>query len=932
MRYLIDCFSRNVIVIVIFLSLLNCVSCSNKESDTDKKSFIDDIALSGEVTCISKSINGESLYLGMLEDYFIEYNIKHRTQVKYELPDELNKIKTYQVFELSNQGEFKEFIISKRNNGMLYVRYHNYHDSDYLYHIDSYVYLTSEVSGDSMPKKGINYSAYKILSKKDSVLFIGSSNGLMNIDYLLLDSIRTTSKNQMEIPYNKALRELRQNKNQFAIENIIADKDFTKIIAVTDSGIYRMSADITNMAYDKLVDGRFWSATIHGDTLEAVFSDRKGNYKKIEVINPYGSQPIISNAESTDVYRLIEPNIYLYLDGMIGINGRRYDLGLNYVGPESIELIGNQIFYQSEKGFKKVNLDLLNIVEEISYTSLITSLAGDETLYLITDSGLYEFYDKDYKFLGYIENIPNIKDSVWFNGYIYVCDDLNIYRLSVNDGIFSSCRSFEEVECVSILSPDRIESLSKASEGLYIGTRNGLYLLKNDETLQEISVTRNFMSDSPYLTNIVADSKYVFASSLNQGLLIIGNEVSILDVFRNISDIQSLDLKDERLLINTKSSVIIIDALTHSMICSVDIENIKDAKLLSRDSLCVLTDDSIVQYCIEGNMCKKLSSKPNKYYYKHVVVINDQVYYISEQSIVNDVQVIMTGLSWDEVILYIIGILILFVVVGSFIIYIIRLHRQYRQKEYALALSFERSDVYKSAAIQLIENVDIIRQNLNLYDEMTPDLDILAGCFDRFEKQVSPLLCEKLNTDISKQIEEHYNILYEDVGLWFKQPQNSDDKEFRRWINKCRYGFQLLNIYNKKGIKLLIENPNDLADVEFEIEKAYTWELFVRFTLCNEKLETIISSIILEQEIQDSKHGLSNSALRKKLKERVDHKNVGPIPNLLIRNLSRDIWKSGAKMIANKPYDVVWIACAINCNDNGLNDRLEYASSKKLVQ
>ena len=83
-------------------------------------------------------------------------------------------------------------------------------------------------------------------------------------------------------------------------------------------------------------------------------------------------------------------------------------------------------------------------------------------------------------------------------------------------------------------------------------------------------------------------------------------------------------------------------------------------------------------------------------------------------------------------------------------------------------------------------------------------------------------------------------------------------------------------------------------------------------------------NIIIQDEIKpDSKEAI------KKLKERIDHKNVGPIPNLLIRNLSHHIWTTDCHKVASTPFDVVWLACGLNSNTNGLIERLEYAYTQK---
>ena len=67
--------------------------------------------------------------------------------------------------------------------------------------LEKYVYLSSEMTDDTSPKKGLNYSAYN-LEQCNDILFIGTSNGLMYVDRSLLDSIR----NVLFLSLHKALR------------------------------------------------------------------------------------------------------------------------------------------------------------------------------------------------------------------------------------------------------------------------------------------------------------------------------------------------------------------------------------------------------------------------------------------------------------------------------------------------------------------------------------------------------------------------------------------------------------------------------------------------------------------------------------------------------------------------------------------------------
>ena len=912
------------------ISVFLLCSCVNKNTNHGQETIADKIFFPGTPTCISTSMDSQSLYIGLKEDYFIEYNLSHGTQAKYELPAEFDGVKKYKIYQLY----FNEFLVSNRNRGVLYVRYSTPADSNSVYNLEKYVYLSSETTEDIIPKKGLNYSAYNI-ERCDDILFVGTSNGLMYIDRNLLDSIRYIAGNnsKIEVPYYKSLRNLRQRKMQFAIEDLIVSKDHKKIIAVSDSGIYRMNLDLSADSYDRmLAKGRFWSSYFMNDTLYVERIDSNGKYQEMIIGCPFADTFSVDTFLCSDGHRILSPYGKILDDGRLAYNDNRYDIGFEYTGQESIQKNGDHIYYLTSNSVDRINLNYLYLFDGLDYSQMKISVAADDGIYFINSIGLYKL-DRgcsECRYLGAIDNLPDIKDAVYHKGCIYVCDDVGVYKIDVSEFLFAYDREARRVKDIVVHAPDRIECMSESSSGesVYIGTRSGLYEYAENTSFKKVAIKNDIFHDSPYITDIVSSDDMAYAGTLNWGLLIVGSTASIINDYRSVGEIIKLDLRDEKLLIQTSSSVHLVDALTHNRLYSMESRGIKDAKFLTNDTLCVLTTDSVMLYIMNDDQLSKIGSRLNSLRYNTIEVVNDQAYFISDYSIVNGIPIRGESLHWIDVVLYSIGCVFIILILVVLIMMLVRQRRSHIIKERSILDNYEIGEEYKKAAKQLINYSSVIWSNIEQYDEMESDLDSLVDCFSRFKDVVSPILDSVPNEENILVLNNAYQDLYTSVALWFHCPKIDNDNDFELWLRRCRYGFQVLNIYSKKGIKLLIENPNEISNKEFEIEKSMTWELFVRFTLCNQSFEESVSKTMSRYEDDDmSQKDLS--MLKKKLKERIDHKNVGPIPNLLIRNLSSNIWRETEPTIASTPYDVVWIALELGRNNNGIQERLDYALSQK---
>ena len=912
------------------VSVVLMCSCVNKRVNPSQDTIADKIFFPGSPTCISTSTDSQSLYIGLKEDCFVEYNILHGTQTKYELPAEFNGVNKYMIYQL----DFDEFLVSNRNRGVLYVRYKTPADSNSVYNLEKYVYLSSEMADDTSPKKGLNYSAYN-LEQCNDILFIGTSNGLMYVDRSLLDSIRNVVDNvsKVEVPYYKPLRELRQHKMQFAIEDLVVSEDHKKIIAISDSGIYRMNLDFSATSYDRmLAKGRFWSSYFMNDTLYAECIDSIGKYYELIIGCPFSDSFTVDKSFCSDGHRILHPFGRISADKQLEYKGEKYDIGFQYIGQESIQKIGDYIYYLTSNSVDRINLNYLDIIEDLNYSPMRISVAAEDGLYFINSAGLYKLDSgsSECRYLGGVEDLPNVKDAVYHKGYVYVCDDVGIYKIDVSDYLFAYDRKTHQVEDVVINSPDRIECISESSSGesIYIGTRSGLYEYADNGSIQKVAIKNDAFHDSPYITDIVSSNEKTYAGTLNYGLHAIGSTASVINDYKSVREILSLDLRDEKLLIQTSSSVLIIDALTHQQMYNIESRNIIDAKFLDTDTLCVLSNDSVMLYSMNDVQLTKISSVVNSFKYNTIQTVNGDSYFIADYSIVNGMPIKGQSLRWIDVVYYAFGCVLIILILAVSIFMLVRQRKSHLIKEKSLLDNYEIGEEYKMAATQLINYLPVIKSNLELYDEMEADLGKLVDSIIGFSNDVSPILDSVPNDENILLLKNAYQQLYDSVGLWFHIPQIDSDKDFDQWIGRCRYGLQVLNIYSKKGIKLLIENPNEISNKEFELEKSMTWELFVRFTLCNQSIEESVSQT-MSKYADDAMSQKDFSLLRKKLKERIDHKNVGPIPNLLIRNLSHHIWTTDCHKVASTPYDVVWLACGLNCNTNGLIERLEYAYTQK---
>ena len=145
--------NRRILLYALFtvVSVVLMCSCVNKRVNHSQDTIADKIFFPGSPTCISTSTDSQSLYIGLKEDCFVEYNILHGTQTKYELPAEFNGVNKYMIYQL----DFDEFLVSNRNRGVLYVRYKTPADSNSVYNLEKYVYLSSEMTDDTSPKKRI---------------------------------------------------------------------------------------------------------------------------------------------------------------------------------------------------------------------------------------------------------------------------------------------------------------------------------------------------------------------------------------------------------------------------------------------------------------------------------------------------------------------------------------------------------------------------------------------------------------------------------------------------------------------------------------------------------------------------------------------------------------------------------------------------------
>lgn len=679
MKFFRHIHALSLVIISFFLT----ISCSKEKQIEEQKSIIDKICISGEATAISLSPDSSALFIGFNENYFIEYDRKNHTSIKFELPEKTNSTRTYQIKELRNSDNGREFLASKRNSGVLWLKYDSQPDSDNIFRPSKCVYISSENSGDAMPQKGQNYSTYKIVEGRDSTLYFATSNGMMYLTQTMLtDSVkRSETESTISAPYLPSLRPMRQNRMQFSNEDVFVDNHSNKLIAVTDSGIYRLSADYNSPNYEKLLtNGRFKASYMGNDTLWAVATQPEGAIL-FTITNPYSDNFKISTKAIDSDCKIINKKIFGYGGGNIGIGDNSFNLGLEVIGRESLQVLNDDMYYISEDAVCYVNLNLLTKINDTAYSPIKTAVKGEDgTFYLLTGKALYAYNanNANCEYLGDVYDLPSIKDAIWHNENIYMCDDNSVYTLSTVHSLFAFDRKVERIEEISVKSPDKIESLGiDADKGLYVGSRSGLSLYGFDGSINPINVNiKKF--DSPYLTDIAEGGEY--ASTLNYGLLGIGNvaeSVSGYDIYR---DIRSVDKCGEYLCFNTPTEVVAINLTAHKTIGgkSIKCKNIIDAGFIDANTIGILTTDSILQYSISSNSLIKKSAKKNQLGYQQLFAHNAMDILISKYPIANNTPIIAQNLSWSEVIYIILSFIVAIAISIYIIFYIIKLKRRHK--------------------------------------------------------------------------------------------------------------------------------------------------------------------------------------------------------------------------------------------------------------
>ena len=936
------------------------ISCSGNKKNEEQKSIIDKICISGEATAISISPDSSKLLVGFNENYFIEYDRKNHTSVKFELPEETNSVRTYQIKELRNDGNGREFLASKRNSGVMWLKYNSQPDYDNIFRPSKCVYLSSENSADILPQKGKNYSAYKIIDGIDSTLYFATSNGMMYLTRAMLNTMKlTTDTNVFAVPYLQSLRPMRQNRMQFSNEDVFVDNHSGKLIAVTDSGIYRLSADYNSPDYEKLLaGGRFKAAYMGSDTLWAVATQPEGSIL-FTITNPYSDNFKISTKTIAPDCKIINKNIFGYGSGNVGIGDNTFELGLEVIGRESLQVIDDDMYYLSEDAVCRVALNLLTKISDTAYSPIKTAVKGDNGIfYLLTHNALYA-YDANQdncEYLGEVHDLPSIKDATWHDGKIYMCDDMSVYTLSTTHSLFAFDRKAERIENITVKSPDKIESLGiDADKGIYVGSRSGLLLYGLDGEIKPIKVViKQF--DSPYITDFAEGCEY--ASTLNYGLLGIGNVAENISGYENYRDIRSIDKYGEYLCFNTPIEVVAVNLTAHKTIGgkSIKCKNIIDAGFIDANTIGILTTDSILQYSIVANSLIKKSSRANRLGYQQLLANNSKEVLMSKYPIVNSTPIMAQNLSWSEVIYIALSIIAAIAISIYMIVYIMRLKRlhkfnisrlrhrhtseitqlntshnqqisrlneSHKERERDIARDFDLRKSYTTSATKLIKHISKIYSNYEIYSNKEESLTKLRDAFGNFKESVSPLLANSIEFSDIEKFEEAYNKLNDDFSSWL----NKDDDSKVALYKRCRYGMNMLNIHSK-GINSLIEDPNEDFKGNDKIEHNATWELFVQYVIIGEQSDVIISDIVASLKDNDNL-GTKYTAgqWRKRLKERIYHKNVGPITNLLWRNLSTNTWEQhNDQCIAQTPYDVMWCACKISEHTNDLVKELKKAN------
>lgn len=894
---------RSVFYVLFFLVMASCAIDNKDNTPIFENMAIDD------ATSITASADSTALFIGTDKNHFYEHNIKNNTTVKFELPPCYDGVLTYLVRELPLNDGKRTFLVSKRNNGVLLVRYTPSHNNEFVYKRDKSLELYSESAPDIVPDKGLKYSAYEVVEVKDSIsgnidYLFATSCGLMHISWSELEKSlqEKTSDQPIELKYVKALRNYRNYRQQFSVAEVIMPEDASnRLIAVTDSCIYRLNTEMQDSTIDAtLARGCFVSAYIKDNILYALRTNGSLSTELVTITNAFGEYQVDSTKWENGC-KILGPEISANGNGNLILGKDHFDVGITVRGKHSMMSVGNNLYYISGNSLRRTNIARLKKMKNVAHSIVKCVVAGDDCLYVINDKGLYAVLaNNDMIFLGEVVDMPYVKDVCWHDDYIYICDDRRVYKISTSNDIFAHVRTPQKLDFVKLEEADKIESiLVDENDNLFVGTRNQLkYHNLKDKKKQHIIKFDDLLYESLYVTDMAMCKDEILISTLNHGAYLLGVENDGVKIekwkFREsgeIREIERIDVNDKLLVVKTPSGLFIDRLFNNDNETNKIGGDILDFKVI-KDEVYIVFADSIKRIF-------KSEKAANILGYSMIENVNGRPMLISPYSIVGDKVLNDDSLTWG----FVICVTTLLLLIAISVLVLIK-HIKRRLNEREDRYNRKESEIsnivtmYEKYAMSISVLSDYLQKLLPQKSVEDYDLDKLVGIYKRF---YDVILSIEDSDDKDKKVKlwsNAYKNLCNNVESWFKDIKN--DPRRYELLQKM---FLMFNVYPKQGLKRLTVHE----DVN------YHWQLFVRYVIDNEDaekaVEKVLKSMIKANKLKDK------LSTKKQLRECINHANIGTIPKFVYYNLTPHFW-ADKSIIPQTPFDVVWRALDLWKNIN----------------
>lgn len=490
--------------------------------DGGERAFNSDPVTLPSLTCVVADRDSDALLLGSMAPMFTRLNIADGSRQDFPLPAFSRDTKTYDIHRLTDS----EWLVAKRNCGLIYVAYEYGPRGARISHTTR---VTSPLR--PLPAKGSSFSTYSII-EADSLIVLGTSNGMMYLTRRDMDRMRTDSV--AEARHVRPLEHLRKNRVQFAQESMFLQGD--SILTVTDHGIYRVAlSDFADPSarYATVSEGmRCWNATLKNDTLavihtpdlpdrsqrELVLFDRAGRSLSRRLV------PVSANwtAVFADSIRTFgAEGDFLCFRAGVPVGSRLY-----FIRGGELRMIDSA--RPADAGYERVRFCAGPFV-----------ISDRQGLFRIKDDGKA-------RFLGDVTGVSGIRGMTAHGNTVYVATADGVYSINGSDLMFSTPRKARMVESNNP-DNDRVESVYAIGDTLLIGSRNGLHYFhkgrRHDYAFPELKERY----ESPYVCGITRDGKgQILLKTLNAGTWTL-KSLSADNAVRWTGDFPAAGLPDLRL-------------------------------------------------------------------------------------------------------------------------------------------------------------------------------------------------------------------------------------------------------------------------------------------------------------------------------------------------------------------------------------------------